>query len=90
MQDKNPNNKELILLKIQTKEGTSFNDKVKAVTSFNDKGLFDVLAEHENFISIIKNKIIIHLETGESKEMKIDNGVMRVFGNEVHIFLGLT
>ena len=81
---------ESILLKIQTKEGMSFNDKVKAVTSYNDKGIFDVLAEHENFISVIKNKIIIHLLDGEDKEMKIDTGVLKVYTNEVHIFLGLT
>ncbi|MEK7559495.1 MAG: hypothetical protein AAB521_04275 [Patescibacteria group bacterium] len=84
------NKEEVILLKIQTKTGISFNDKVKAVTSYNDKGIFDILAEHENFISVIKNKIIIHMLDGKDKEMKIDTGVLKVISNEVHIFLGLT
>ena len=84
------NSKGLILLKIQTKEGVVFNGEVKAVTSYNDKGIFDVLFEHENFISVIKSKIIIHLTNGVDREMKIDNGVMKVYENEVHIFLGLT
>lgn len=88
--NKNQDKRELLLLKIQTKEGTSFNDKVKAVTSYNDKGIFDVLPEHENFISVVKNKIIIHLLDGKDKEMKIDTGVLKVYSNEVHIFLGLT
>lgn len=88
--NKNQGKDELILLKIQTKEGMSFNDKVKAVTSYNDKGIFDVLAEHENFISVIKNKIIIHQIDGKDKEMKIDTGVLKVYANEAHIFLGLT
>lgn len=88
--NKNQDKKEFILLKIQTKAGTSFNDKVKAVTSYNDRGIFDVLPEHESFISVIKNKIIIHLLDGKDKEMKIDTGVLKVYTNEVHIFLGLT
>lgn len=86
----NQDKRELLLLKIQTKEGISFNDKVKAVTSYNDQGIFDVLPEHENFISVIKNKVIIHLLDGKDKEMKIDTGVLKVYTNEVHIFLGLT
>ncbi len=88
MSNKNQANEALILLKIQTKEGISFNDNVKAITSFNEKGIFDVLPQHENFISVIKNKIIIHTKDGKDKEIKIDNGVLKVYENEAHIFLG--
>lgn len=90
MNSKNQNSEPLILLKIQTKQGVSFNDKVRAITSFNEKGVFDVLPQHENFISVIKDKIIIHTTDGKDKEMKIDNGVLKVHENEAHIFLGLT
>lgn len=90
MDNKNQDKEALILLKIQTREGVSFNDKVKALTSFNEKGIFDVLPRHENFISVIKDKIIIHTIDGKDKEMKIDNGVLKVYENEAHIFLGLT
>ncbi|OGH13352.1 MAG: hypothetical protein A3H50_02935 [Candidatus Levybacteria bacterium RIFCSPLOWO2_02_FULL_37_10] len=89
MNSKNQDNQPLILLKIQTKQGISFNDRVRAITSFNEKGIFDVLPQHENFISVIKDKIIIHTEDGGDKEMKIDNGVLKVYENEAHIFLGL-
>ncbi len=90
MDNKNQANEASILLKIQTKEGISFNENVKAVTSFNEKGIFDVLPQHENFISVIKDKIIIHTTDGKDKEIKIDNGVLRVYENEADIFLGLT
>ena len=89
MANKREGNNPLILLKIQTKQGVSFNDRVRAITSFNEKGVFDVLPQHENFISVIKDKIIIHTTDGKDKEMKIDNGVLKVHENEVHIFLGL-
>ncbi|OGH37823.1 MAG: hypothetical protein A3B44_01100 [Candidatus Levybacteria bacterium RIFCSPLOWO2_01_FULL_38_21] len=90
MDSKKQNSEPLILLKIQTKQGVLFNDRVKAITSFNEKGIFDVLPQHENFISVIKDKIIIHTTDGKDKEMKIDNGVLKVHENEAHIFLGLT
>lgn len=90
MNQQNQNSKNLILLKIQTKEGVSFNDQVKAITSYNEKGIFDVLPQHENFISIVKDKIVIHFKDGKTQEMKIDNGVLKVYENEAHIFLGLT
>lgn len=89
MANKREGNNPLILLKIQTKQGVSFNDRVRAITSFNEKGIFDILPQHENFISVIKDKIIIHTTDGKDKEMKIDNGVLKVHENEVHIFLGL-
>ena len=89
MDNKRGDNNPLILLKIQTKQGVSFYDKVRAITSFNEKGVFDVLPQHENFISVVKDKIIIHTKDGQDKEMKIDNGVLKVHENEVHIFLGL-
>ena len=89
MDNKKEDNNPLILLKIQTKQGISFNDNVRAITSFNEKGIFDVLPQHENFISVVKDKVIIHTKDGQDKEMKIDNGVLKVHENEVHIFLGL-
>ncbi len=90
MDNKKQNNNSLILLKIQTKEGVSFNEQVKAVTSFNEKGVFDVLPQHENFISVIKDKIIIHTKDGKDNEMKIGSGVLKVYENEAHVLLGLT
>ncbi len=83
-------NQEVLNLKIQTKHGVTYNDRVRALTSYNERGIFDVLPEHENFISVIRGKIIIHQLDGKDKEMKIDTGVLKVYKNEVRIFLGLT
>ncbi|OGH20056.1 MAG: hypothetical protein A3D74_03995 [Candidatus Levybacteria bacterium RIFCSPHIGHO2_02_FULL_37_13] len=66
-----------------------FSDTVKAVSSYNDKGPFDILSEHENFISLIKQKIVIHKLDNKTQEFKIDNGVLRVYKNNVNIFIGI-
>lgn len=73
---------------IKNKENTLFDGDVSAVSSFNDVGLFDILPMHENFISLVKDKIILH--RGESqKEVKIGQGVLKVKENKVNIYLDL-
>lgn len=73
---------------IKEKNKIYFEGDVFALTSYNDKGLFDVLPFHENFISLIKDKIILH-NNGEDKEMKIDNGLLKTNGNKVSVYLGV-
>jgi F0F1-type ATP synthase epsilon subunit len=80
---------EYIFLKVQNRHGISFNDKVLAITSYNERGVFDVLPKHENFISIIKNKLIIHQMDGTDKEIKLDSAILRVYRNEANVFLGI-
>lgn len=78
-----------INLIIRSKQGILFKDTVKALTSYNEKGVFDILPEHANFISIIKEKIIIHKNLNQNQEMKIENGVLRVYKNKVNIYVGV-
>lgn len=78
-----------ISLSIRNKQGLVFSGTVKAVSSYNDKGLFDILPEHENFISLIKQKIVVHKNDNKEEEFKIDNGVLRVYKNNVNIFIGI-
>ncbi len=78
-----------ISLSIRNKQGVLFSGTVKAVSSYNDKGLFDILGEHENFISLIQEKIVIHKNDKEKEEIKIDTGVLRVYKNNVNIYIGI-
>lgn len=79
----------LLNLVVRNKQGILYNDKVEAVSSKNDKGIFDILPEHQNFISIIKDNIIIHKKINENQEIKLENGVLRVYENKVNIYIGL-
>jgi F0F1-type ATP synthase epsilon subunit len=74
---------------IKNKETTVYKDRVAAVSSVNDRGVFDILPEHENFISLIKDKIIIHPTLRENKEVPIQNGIMRVYKDQVQIYVDL-
>lgn len=77
-----------IHLNIKDRGKVFFDGEVNAVSSYNEMGLFDVLPYHENFITLIKSKIILH-ENNSQREMKIDNGLLKVRGDKVNIYLGV-
>lgn len=79
-----------IKLKILNREKLVLEEEVSAITSLNVRGVFDVLADHANFISLIKDYLIIHKTNGNKEEMKLDGGVLRVSNNEAQIFIGLS
>ena len=78
-----------VKLSVLTRQAVLFEGEVKTVSSVNDTGIFDVLEQHTSFISLIKDKLVIHTLDGKEQEMKIQDGIMRVYKNEVSVFLGL-
>ena len=70
-----------------TRDRVVFEGKAKALTSYNEKGVFDVLFGHENFISIVYKSLFIHLDSTHTQEIKIDHGILKVHDNNVEIYL---
>lgn len=64
-----------------------FTGKVTSVTSLNDAGEFDILPQHANFISIIRNYVILDKNTPQEKKFVISTGILRAQQNKVDIFL---
>lgn len=78
-----------IAVKVRNREKTIFEGEVKAVSSENDKGVFDVLPRHANFISIIKNRIVLHGQRREKRKIQIKSGILKVWENQVSIYLDI-
>ncbi|MBI2641433.1 hypothetical protein HYW87_02450 [Candidatus Roizmanbacteria bacterium] len=74
---------------IYTLESVTYQGRARIVSSINEKGPFDVLPLHANFISIIKDKIMIREAEGGKKEFPIKSGVMKVYQDSIFIFLGV-
>lgn len=66
----------------------SFEGKVKAISSKNRLGNFDVLPEHANFISLIFDNLVIHAPD-KKINYQFERGILEVSSNKVKIFLGL-
>jgi F0F1-type ATP synthase epsilon subunit len=60
-----------------------------AVTTYNETGLFDVLPQHANFISIIEKSIVVHTVDGKKTTISIDNGLVKVKSNTIHFYVNL-
>ncbi len=73
---------------IKSLEDTHFEGNATAISCIDDKGPFDVLPEHENFIAIVKYNITVHMEK-EKKNFIIDSGILKVSDNVVYVFLGI-
>lgn len=78
-----------LLIEVKSPEKIFFEGEVKAISSFNESGRFDVLPQHANFISIIREFLIIYDKAGAKQEIKIDRGVLKVTANKVQVFLGI-
>jgi F0F1-type ATP synthase epsilon subunit len=78
-----------IRLLVMDREAVLFDDEVETVSSTNEKGVFDVLEEHTNFISLIRDTLTVHLKNGEVTEIPVVDAIMRVYDDGVYVFMGL-
>ncbi len=81
--------KKLIKVIVRDTENIIFEGDADRISSFNELGQFDVYQMHANFISIIKQEIMLYHNNQKVKELKVEQAVMKVKGDTVHIFLGI-
>lgn len=82
------NNFELDVIVMSTVK-TFFLGKAKSISSKNKIGPFDVLPMHENFISMLYEKVIIVDSLGKKTEIVCDHGILEVSENRVRVFIGI-
>ena len=76
-------------LKVVSREGIVFDGQAESITSFNEKGKFDVLGLHANFISLISKGMTIRNKEGVVSEIKFDNALLRVSKNNAEVYIGV-
>ena len=74
---------------IRTRSKILFEGKIYSVTSFNVVGEFDVLPQHANFVSLVKNNITLDKGLKTEKKFDIESGVMSVTKDKVAVYLGV-
>ncbi|PIS22556.1 hypothetical protein COT50_01460 [candidate division WWE3 bacterium CG08_land_8_20_14_0_20_41_10] len=77
----------MIAVSIRSLKKSYFDGEAITLTSLNDTGEFDILSEHANFISLIRNYIIIDKGIKSEQKFVISNGILRVKENRVEVFL---
>lgn len=74
---------------VRNPEKVIYDGTAWAISSVNDRGIFDILPEHINFITMIKDSLTIHKPDRTIQEYKIRTGLMRVSSNTIEIYVGL-
>lgn len=80
---------DIFKLKVVSREGVIYDGKASSITSNNEKGVFDVLAQHANFISLINKGLTIRDNDNNEKKIKFDNALLKVFKNNVEVYVGV-
>jgi len=76
-------------LQILSPDTTLFDGQVKEISCHNEKGQFDVLFGHANFMSMIDKKITVIQADGVKKEYPVEQALIEVHNNEIYIFVNI-
>jgi F0F1-type ATP synthase epsilon subunit len=74
---------------VKSTKKEEFNGLARSITSTNYKGKFDILPYHTNFITLIKEFIIIREQNNKELTMPIQSGIIRVYEDKVNILIGV-
>jgi F0F1-type ATP synthase epsilon subunit len=74
---------------IRSREGIKFEGEATTLSGINQRGTFDVLPQHANFICTIVKKLWLQEPNGKRQEYNVENGVLHVSDNKVLVYLGI-
>lgn len=66
-----------------------FNGMATGLTSKNSKGIFDILQNHANFISLVNETLFIHQNGFPDIMIPMNNAIIKVKENRVEVFVGV-
>lgn len=74
-------------VRILSPQQTLFQGQALAVSSKNSKGNFDILPQHANFITLVKNSpILIRLPDKSTAKYQFDIAIIYTVKNQVNIY----
>jgi len=79
----------VLFVKVLDRERVIFSGEAASLSSVNEAGLFDVLEKHANFITLIQEKLVIRLPSGDVREVPLEKGIMKVNQDQVTVFVGM-
>lgn len=79
----------VLIVRIISSDKIYFDGRATSVSSYNKIGPFDILGQHENFITMLKNKVTVVDTDGKRLEFACTQGLLEVSENRVRVFLGI-
>lgn len=82
--------RDILQVEVRDPDKVLFSGQAVTVSSKNSIGPFDILPQHENFISLLTDKITVYLDKHEKREIPNTSAIVKAKLNKVSIFLGIT
>jgi len=80
---------DFLKLTIKSRKETAFDGNAHSLTSFNDRGFFDVLPYHTNFVTLIRDFVVIDKGLPTEKNIKLEKGIVTIISNTVKVYIGI-
>lgn len=74
---------------IKSKNKMLYEGDVSTLTSKNERGIFDILFLHTNFITLVSEYVIIDKGLSTEKRFDFEKGVLYVLSNKVDVYVGI-
>lgn len=84
-----PISRDILSVEVRNPDTVLFSGAAVSVSSKNSVGPFDVLPQHENFISLLSDKIVIFKDKHQKQEIPNSSAIIKAKQNRVTIFLGV-
>lgn len=84
-----PISRDILSVEVRNPDTVLFSGQAVSVSSKNSVGPFDVLPQHENFISLLSDKIVIFKDKHQKQEIPNTSAIIKAKQNRVTIFLGV-
>ena len=80
---------DLLTVTIKSKTESIFEGKAFSITSLNQRGFFDILPFHTNYVSLIKDFVVLDKGLATEKNIQLDKGIVTVTSNVVRVYVGI-
>lgn len=84
-----PNKSKQLTASIKSKTKVLFDGIVSTITSKNERGIFDILLFHTNFITLISDFVVVDKGLPTEQKFDFEKGVLYVISNKVEIYVGI-
>jgi F0F1-type ATP synthase epsilon subunit len=74
---------------IKTRKETVFNGVAHTITSWNERGEFDILPFHANFITVAQKYLVLDKGTASERKFDIESGILTVSSNKIDVYIGV-
>lgn len=78
-----------LYVSIKSKNKILYDGNVLTLTSKNESGVFDILLLHTNFITLVRDYVIIDKGLPTEQRFDFEKGVLYVIANKVDMYIGI-